>query len=185
MKLTGIALTNEEQGTQVSVLREGWTLWSPPGPSRKLFAKGGIGTQNVTWWSFCHTIHPSRMPTPEVLASGPYWCQAPKQTLGTDIGRVLGPVPCPRVSANVTPSTREPWLPVCSMIAKAPRLCFLEDCIWTSIVLINLPNKKFLKQKFQYTEAQGADGAVLKTRLWRLWVAVSGLLRSSSGFLMV
>ena len=97
----------------------------------------------------------------------------------------VGSCPLPQGIGHCSPIPGERWLPACPMTAKAPRLCFLEDCIWTSIILINPPNKKFLKQKFQYSEAQGGDVAVLKTRHWRLWIALSGLLLSSSGFLMV
>lgn len=117
-----------------------------------------------------------------IPSSGPYWCQAPKQTLVTDTGQTparatvwmhTGSCPCPQHRRHwALPEGKFWFLPVRTKTtpAKATRFCFLEDnCMRTRIVLMNSPKKEFPKQKFQYDEAQRGAGAVPKIRLWRLW----------------
>lgn len=187
IKLPAIPLIGEEQRTQLSIPWKG--LSSPYlDPHGSSLPKGGTRTWNVR----LAIILSHYLAFLQANSGGPCFrsllMPSHKQTLGTDVEPTTstwGHMAACWVLPPAPGSTRERWFPACPMTAKALRLCFLQDCIWTRIILINPPNKEFLKQKFQYNEAQGGDGAVLRTRHWRLWVTVSGLLLSNSGFLMV
>lgn len=127
----------------------------------------------------CCTPSALRVPMDATPPSRPWWLTRNQLSHVWQCSCILGHGPCPQHTFYWALPKGKCWfLPVSTKMttaAKVTRSCFLEDnCIWTRIVLINSPNKKFLKQKFQYNKAQGPVGAVLKIRRWRhsIWTAL-------------